>query len=336
MKNRFNTTSRFSIQNAQGAGGSDATITVEIYDADNPSSTPSYTLTEANVPAGSARYFDMGTLSQIPTGFNGSAVVTADAPIVGTVMELNTVGGAASSFEAVTSGAPIVYMPTALCDVFGGATTFYAIQNTAESGTASVTVTYSTGGNQTVSIAAGTKASINSCNTLSANTSGAATITSSGGDIVVIGKVSGGGNSTAFAGETSGSSKLALPYVRFTEDNFTTGGRQRAYIAIQNVGADLAAGAVTATYLDKDGNEVGRHTFGAIASGAKVNTHATNGGVASLSSYDMGEFGYVDGFGGAVLIEGTSGSEEIVAVVRVQSKDGGGVVGEDYNGIRAE
>ena len=141
-----------------------------------------------------------------------------------------------------------------------------------------------------------------------------------------MGKVFGGGLSTAFLGFNNGASKVAMPYVRWTTDHWFDGTRQRAYIAIQNVGSALPAGAVTVKYYDKTGALVGTDTLGAIAAGGKVNSNAGNVGAA--------EFGYyTDGtFGGSAVVEGPAGSQ-LAVIVRVQSRVGANSVAEDYSGI---
>lgn len=338
LKNQYNTTSRFSVQNASSSA---VDLTIQIYDAGNPTAAP-IEVTHSNLPVGAAKYFDMGQLTEITAAsFNGSAIISAvetgtstPANIVASVMELSTNAGGASSFEGVSSGANTVYMPSALCETFG-ASSAYAVQNTSSVDDAVVTVTYSNNNTDTATISPGAKYSFTGCNVNSAGFSGSATVTSVGGPIVVIGKVFGSGNSTAFLGSASGSARLALPYVRFTQANWNDGTRQRSYIAIQNVGADLNANEVTVSYLDKSGNVVGTHSLGALTTGQKANTYATHADVTVQSGFtqaDLDEFGYVGGFGGSVLVEGPTGSE-LVAVVRVQSKSGTGVVGEDYNGI---
>ncbi len=142
-----------------------------------------------------------------------------------------------------------------------------------------------------------------------------------------MGKVFGGGLSTAFLGFNSAAAKVALPYIRWTTDHWYDGARQRAYIAIQNVGGDLAAGQVTVKYYDKAGTLVGTDTLGAIAAGAKVNSNAGNLGSAP-------EFGYYpDGtFGGSAVVEGPAGAE-LAVIVRVQSRVGSLSVAEDYSGM---
>ncbi|MDQ7030671.1 MAG: hypothetical protein Q9O62_13265 [Ardenticatenia bacterium] len=338
LKNTFNTNTKFSVQNVDTTN---VDITVEFYPTG--SSTP-ITVTETNIPPGAAKYFDTGALSQLGTSFNGSAIVkavqsgtTTPANIVASALELQTTNVGARAFEGVTGGATTVYMPTALCD-FYGTTTYYAIQNIDNTNTANVTVTYSNGNTDTKSIGPGQKASFNTCDSNSSGFSGAATITSTGAEIVAIGKVGGAGRYTAFLGETGGASRLALPYVRWTSDtNYNAGTRQRAFIAIQNIGTSTVNN-VQVSYMNKNGEVVGIHTISSIAPGAKANSKAIDATLqAGHSQTELDEFGTPDanpggGYGGSVIIEGPSGSQ-LVAVVRISSKVGSSVVAEDYNGI---
>lgn len=214
------------------------------------------------------------------------------------------------------------------------------MQNTSQSASANVTVNYSNGGSESATIAPGAKRSFIACDAsgVSAGFSGAATVESTGADIVVIGKVFGSGNSTAFVGATSGADDLALPYVRFTQAQWESGDRQRAYMAIQNIGSSaLAAGEITVEYRDRNGALVGVHTnSSSIGVGAKFNTNPTLATPqGSFTQADLDEFGYGGGqFGGGAFIIGPDGSE-MVAIARIQSRFGPapGVVGEDYNAI---
>lgn len=341
LKAQFNTTSRFAVQNAHNTP---VDVTISIYNAAAPSDPP-IVVTHDNLPVGAAQYFDAGTLSEITAAsLNGSATITAveagtntPANIVATVLELSTNAGAVSSFEGINAGATTVYMATGLCQSFGG-TSFYAVQNVGAAD-ANVTVTYSNGNTAQATIAPGAKSSFNGCTPGDATPnavgfSGAATITSNE-PIVAIGKVSGGGLSTAFNGQPAGSERLALPYVRFTAANWDNGTQQRAFIAIQNVGSGPAD--ITVTYVNKNGTVQGTHTFTNVAVGAKVNTNPNN---ANVTPAPLPEFGNPTGnasagggFGGAVIIQGSAGSE-LIAVTRIVSNTGGGLqVGEDYNGI---
>lgn len=360
LKNKFNTNSRFVVQNAD-SGAID--ITVKIFNAEDTAAAP-IEIAVNNVPQGSAKYFDMGNLTQISANsFNGSATVTAvktgtstPANIVGSVLELSTNGPAVKAFEGVTGGSPTVYMATALCDAFKPEQrTAYAVQNTSATATANVTVNYSNGVQHTASIAPGAKQSFNACLAPSAarGFTGAATITSSGADIVVIGKAfiqgadpdnlqNPAGFETAFLGESAGSAKLALPYVRYTSDeNFqcpdnptSTQCRQRTNIAIQNIGG-AAVSNVQVQYLDKNGDVVGTHTIASIGAGAKANskaTDATGPDAAKLVEFGTPSSNPGGGFGGAVVITAPAGSQ-LIAIGRVSSAVGSSLVAEDYNAI---
>ena len=338
LKAKFSQSSKFSVQNVDSVA---ADITIKIYDADNPTATP-VTLTITALPAGAAKFYDMGTISEITaSSFSGSAVATSvqtgtstAGKVVASVMELSTSGGGASAFEGIPAGGSTLYMPSALCNAFGGQTSYYALQNTSLSATANVTVTYSSSQSLNTTISPGAKASIAGCTTLSAGTSGAATITS---DQAIIGiqKVAGTGVSAATPGANVGVEKLALPYVRWTEGQWTTGGRQRTFIAIQNVGGAIAASGVTVEYINKDGAVVGIHTLAAMAVGEKLNSTPANATVQTgFTQADLDEFGYVGGFGGAAVAKGPSGSN-LVAVARVASRTDSGLVAEDYNGVTA-
>ena len=341
LKNQFNTTSKFSIQNTDSVP---VDITLKIYQVGNP--TPIATVTETNIPPGAAKYYDMGTIAGLPPSVNGSATVSAvrsgtstPANIVGSVLELSTIREIprATAFEGVSAGANTVYVATALCQLAGtNASTAYAVQNVGTAAT-NVTVTYSPGGaTQTKTIQPGAKQSFLACDVNSPNYSGAATLTS-GQPIVVIAKAFAAPSfSTAFLGEAQGASKLALPYVRYTSNaNFATGTRQRAFIAIQNVGTSTVNN-VTVSYRDKLGNVIGTHTIPSIAPGAKANSNATlaTGDSAKLLEFGNPEANPGGGFGGGAVIEGPAGSQ-LIAVVRIQTFDPntGASVAEDYNGI---
>ncbi|MDD5370840.1 MAG: hypothetical protein PHQ40_17295 [Anaerolineaceae bacterium] len=334
LKNTFGSTSQFSIQNVDQVG---ADIKVNFFAVG--SATP-IILSITNLPSGAAKYIDLGTLADITTStFNGSVKISAvktgtttPGSIVASVLELSVAGPEASAFEGTTAGANTVYMPSAMCN-YGTdrQSSSYAVQNVESAGGADATVNVKfSNGNIAgpYTITAGGKQSVPGCS--GGNTTGflgSATITSTGGKIVAIGKVIGGGLSTAFLGATSGADTVAAAYVRWTTAHWYDGTRQRAYIAIQNIGSDLPDGSVTVSYFDKDGNKVGVHTLGAIAAGAKANSDASKIGAPGA------EFGvYGAQYGGAVVVQGPVGSK-LAVIIRVQTKTSTGSVGEDYNGV---
>jgi hypothetical protein len=172
------------------------------------------------------------------------------------------------------------------------------------------------------------------------NTSGSAVIRRTGGTgtLVAVGKIDAANGSlgTAFLGATEGAAKLALPYVRWANDtNFNSGARQRANIAIQNIGTGVANN-VRVQYVNRDGVILGTHTLGTIEPGAKKNSNpAAVAGVLDA----CGRFGEYGGgadclgtaYGGGAIILADSGAQ-LTAVVRVQNA-GAAPAGEDYNGI---
>lgn len=358
LKNQFNQTTKFSVQNV----GSDA-LNADVNFYAVGSATPAHTESISNLPAGSAQYFDLGTITALGDSFNGSVSIEADGTgtAVAAALELGTGGGKAyyaNSFEGVTSGSTTVYMPSAMCDAFGTQRTAYAIQNNsgAEIAAGGITITFTDKDDATKTytysnpeaIAAGGKWSAQTCNAdgMEAGFNGSAEIVSSG-EIVAIDKVfqnvSIGGLSSAFLGAASGDAKLALPYVRWaTDENYSTTPvnrffTQRTYIAIQNVGdSEIPAGSITIKYVDEAGTERGTHTIDtAVASGAKVNTNA--------SMADMTAFGYKGdngqaATGGGALIECSAANCQLIATARIASNDAttNALVGEDYNGIPVE
>ena len=343
LKNKFNQTTKFSIQNADTTSVS---VTLRFFSVG--SAVPTYTNTFSLQP-GVARFFDAGTISELGADFNGSATIAATGKVVATAIEATTNSYRVSAFEGVAQGSTTVYMPSALCN-FGSTSqrSAYAVQNTSTTNPVTVTVMYKDTNNNTVAtdtatIPANAKFSFQTCRPgMPSGFSGSAIITSSGEPIVAIGKVFSGNPAypalgTAFVGASAGASKLAAPYVRWTESRFdtNTGNRQRTFIAIQNVGLG-GSGNITVKYYDVNGTLIGTHTIGSIGPGQKANSNPFAATPASgKTKNDLAEFGYIGGFGGSATIE--CNSCQIVAVVRVASAnsatDPADIVAEDYNAI---
>jgi hypothetical protein len=350
LKNSFSTVSRFSIQNAD-TGNID--ITIKFYDAANPNASP-ITVTETNIPPGSAKYYRMDQVGLIPAAtFNGSATVTAvrsgtqtPAKIIGTVLELSTTGPGVSAFEGVSGGSTPIYVASALCEAFGGASTSYAVQNV---GTAAADVTVKYKGvnlmnNAEVNVQAtspinpGAKVGFRACDApgMPENFSGAATVESSV-PLVVIAKVFGAGLTTAWLGEGAGAEALAFPYVRYSDDaKYISGQYQRVFLAIQNVGSATVSNVVV-EYRDKNGTLLGTHLIPSIAASAKAGSNASLATpAAGVDPNKLLFFGHPEsnpngGFGGGATVVGPSGST-LIGVARVTSNTEAGRVAEDYNG----
>jgi hypothetical protein len=334
LKNMFGSTSIFSVQNADSELN---TVDISFY---NTSAALVYTMTKDLQP-GAPFYVDAGQLTGLPDPFNGSAVVLAhraggaDGSIVSSVMELDVASTGLKAFEGVASGANLIYMPSALCS-YRGQNTSYAVQNSSLSDSTTVTVTFKNLAGSSFPIAKnigpGAKQSFAACEAMPANTLGSAVVTSSTTDVIAIGKAYGSGLSTAYNGVVGGFEKIALPYVRWADDaHWAAGTHQRTYIAIQNVGADLAAGQqVTIEYKDPNGVTVGTDTYtvptGGLPNGAKFNSDASKAGLTS--------FGYWNNYttaGGAAFITGPTGSQ-LTAIARVSTQTSPGfLTSEDYN-----
>lgn len=334
LKNIFGSTTIFSVQNTDNVAN---TLTIQFY---NTSAVKVTEIAGQVLQPGASFYVDAGTIAALGTSFNGSVVATAkrgdntDGSIVASAMELGLAGNDnyANAFEGVASGARTFYMPSALCNAFGGQNTSYAVQNTSLTTETSVTVTYSNGTSQTQTIGGGAKKSFPACSAsgMPNNFSGSAKVESTATDIIAIGKAFGTGLSTAFLGAASGSPKLAMPYVRWSETQYLSGARQHANIAIQNIsGATIPAGQLSVKYYDKDGNLVTTDTTSAdLTNGSKWNSTPFATGAPAAA-----EFGYVGGFGGSAIVECTAASCQIVALTRISSRVGTATVAEDYNGI---
>ncbi len=144
-----------------------------------------------------------------------------------------------------------------------------------------------------------------------------------------MGKVYGAGLSTAFLGAPNGDANIALPYVRWAPDaDYTSGSRQRTYIAIQNVGAaEIPAGSITITYTDSFGH-TGTHVYAsALPVGSKFSSNASNAGLT--------EFGYSgSNYGGGATITCAVAGCQLMAIARVQTYvSASSTAAEDYNAM---
>jgi len=352
----FDRTTIFSIQNVEGEA---VTATVEFFNTNGSSvGTVDY-----DIPAYSTKYIEMdmtGDTGLSSSTFNGSAVVTgkksdnSDAMLVAGVSELYTDRPVAANFEGIplSNAANTIYMATGLCENFG-LDSFYAVQN-ADTVNATITVNYyDKNGNPVAedgpyTIGPGQKKSIRTCdpndNTNMSGFTGSAVVESTGGKIVAIGKAQGSLNApeagkqnvfAIFMGENAGASKQALPFVRWANDtNFyaasNTGGKQRAYIAVQNL--ESTQSKFNCFYYDKNGDLVSTHVL-TIPGNSKENTNASLANALGKNGMVTGEFGYyTDGsFGGAVIIEAhpDNPTAKFIAISRVQHPG----AGEDYNAV---
>lgn len=360
LGNTFSRTTVFSVQNLESET---ITATLKFYKVDDGSlaSTKAY-----DIPANSSKYIEMdltGDTGLPSTVFNGSVIVTAvkktggtPANIIAAASELYTTRDVGANFEGISlsRAADVLYLPTALCQKFG-LDTYYAVQNASLTASATFTVSYfnadgtakTTDGPYT--IGPGQKKSITTCTPSSglnmAGFTGSAVITAADptSTLVAIGKAQAMTPPpaaqldvfTIFNGSPTGSPKIALPFVRWANDerfNSLTnyGGLQRAYLAIQNL--ESTSAKVNVKYYDKNGGLVATQTL-TIPAFAKANSDANSAGALGQNGMNPGEFGYyTDGsFGGGVIIEAhpDNPTAKFIAIARVQHPG----AGEDYNGI---
>lgn len=360
LKDRFGYRTIFSVQNADTETND---INVKVFAVGQAA--PVVDKTYTGLPAGAARYFDVGQgdLASLPADFNGSAVVTstkaggAAGKIVITANELSTTGNGSSAFEGSSQSGAKIFMPSAFCNNNGTAGkvgaffSSYAVQNasTTAGQTAGFRVVYKNelGGADIVDPATGVytlqpgeKKSIIACTgqggVLPAGFKGSAVIerTEGTGGLVGVGKIQGNNNTTAFLGalDGTGSSKIALPYVRWSPTAaFNTGDRQRVSIAIQNIGSTPATN-VRVEYRDRDGVLKGTHTLGTIEAGFKQASNPTQAAGTLDSCGRFGEYGggancLGTSFGAGAIVLADSG--QLAVVARVQN---GNLGGEDYTG----
>ncbi len=363
LLNKFNRTTVFSIQNTENVA---IDATVNFYDADSNGSLAS-SITH-QIPANSSKFIEMNDTSDtgLPgstTVFNGSAIISAEkvggsdpANVVATANEYYTNRNVAASFEGVpfSKAGNTIYMATGLCERFG-LDTYYAVSNADLVDPATITVEYRDTSGATVTtdgpypIVAGGKKSVSTCNPNSgadmSGFTGSAVITSVGAKIVAIGKAQNSVNApssgttdvfTAFIGEPGGASDISFSFVRWANNTdfnaaSNTGGRQRSYIAIQNL--ENSTIKVVVTYTDKNGAAVGTPVTLSIPAFAKGSTNPNSASALGTNGMSTDSFGYYtdNTFGGGVAISAHADNPtaEFIAIARVNNPG----AGEDVNGV---
>ncbi|HEY1015201.1 MAG TPA: hypothetical protein VGE07_21020 [Herpetosiphonaceae bacterium] len=345
LKTVFNTNSIIAIQSAAPSG--DINITFRFYAVGATS--PTWTASILNQPPYRTTFLDLAGNPnvQLPSGFTGSMVATATyvsggaaAPLAAMANEFAVNSNNSAAFEGTSAGAVTVYMPSAQCTYAAqSSSTAYAVQNVNLSASLTFALQYDTNVELNVmdgpyTVSAGGKKSVGGCDVMANNRTGSAIIsrTAGTGTMVVVGKVSGGGLSTAFLGFTGGTARVALPYVRWSPNStFNTGTRQRTNIAIQNVGQETVVGAVV-QYIDRNGTVIKTDTLGNISPGGKVNSDPAS----ALALDSCGRFGEYGGgadclgtsFGGGAVVVAPAGST-LAVLARVYGLGSG----EDYSGV---
>lgn len=372
FKNRFNRTHIFSIQNVTDA---DVTATIYFYDSLAVGDPLAATIQHV-IPAYSSKYIEMDVDADTGldgyTSFDGSAIVTVPtgSAVVAAASELYTNKDVGANFEGMplSSAGNTIYMATGLCGNFG-LDTFYAASNASLSDEAEISVEYRDANGVVFAndgpytLLPGQKKAISTCTAdrvgggSMAGFTGSAVITSVGAPVAVLGKAQCTSTTTSglacpnaqkdvftiFMGQSSGSSTIALPFIRWANDadflaSTNLGGKQRTYLAIQNLEATSAD--VVVSYYDKAGNLCGSQTY-TVAGGAKASSNPSTAGAVTLDgtgetglcAFKTGSFGYYanGSFGGSVTIAADAANPDAKFVVIVRAQHPG--AGEDYNGL---
>jgi hypothetical protein len=334
LKNTYNTNTILSIQNVDTIA---ATASIHFFDQFFTNQSPVYTENVFNIQPGAVHYIDVGTIDALGSSFNGYARVYGK--FVVTAMEFSLTANDAQAFESIGTPSNTFYMPSAMCNLnYQNQSTSYAVLNTSSTFGTMVTVRYYKYdpindilvevGFNSVYVAKGSKASFPTCasGVVGDEFIGSAKIESSTTPIVAIQIVYDDLDlSAATPGFRSGSSKLALPYVRWVGDAEFKAGKQRTYIAVQNLGGFIPAGQVRVTYYDKYGNTT-TYSLGKLYQFQKLSTTAADAGFTSFGYY-------IDGIGGSAIVQGPAGSQlAVVARVESYTQDYYSAA-EDYNGI---
>lgn len=372
FKNRFYRTHIFSIQNVTPE---DIVATVYFYDALAAGDPLASTVTHT-IPANSSKFIEMDNDFDTGLGaylqFDGSAIITVPtgSAIVSAASELYTNKDVGANFEGLplTGVANKMYMATGLCGSFG-LDTFYAVSNASTIEAAEIRVEYRDASgivfanDGPYTLQPGQKKAISTCAGVRVGGgsmtgfSGSSVINSVGAPIAVLGKAqcTSLGTSglacpaaqkdffTIFMGQAGGSTKIALPFVRWANDTdyyalTNYGGRQRTYLAIQNL--EAVKSEIVVKYYDKAGNLCASETYnpaGYAKASSNPNTAgavtADGKGETGLCAYKPYSFGYYlsGAFGGSVAVTAgpTTPTAEFIVVLRAQHPG----AGEDYNGL---
>ena len=291
---------------------------------------------KTNIPAGGSIFLPVTSLTEVPDGFSGVVHVEAttigiplNGRIVGNHLNVNADGSLGHATEGVTQLGSKIYMPLALCNTTGAMNSHIYVFNPDASKSTNVTVTYSSGKTETKTLAPLSRQLFIACDAANATGfNGSAIFTSNVTDIMAFGYIKGNVLAGSYTGQVVGSNRLAVPFANYSTNYYSNGQRHRTVISIMNLGASLASGAVKVTYYDRNGKLMGTHSLGAIASGKRVDSNATNASAGA-------EFGYYsDGSnGGSAIIQGPAGAN-LMAVAFVKTTIASGKFsGELYNAI---
>jgi hypothetical protein len=301
--------------------GSSATTQLEVWFYESPDDTSPTIIPRDNLAPGAGTSLFIGSLSQISPGFQGTAIMVSDQPLLATLVQLpqnsTTVKNRPLS-NGFSSGTEDSLISTVIKNAFAGSqNTIFSVQNVGPSATDVTIKFYNTSATlvhtitDTLQPGAGRFIDVHTVSALGSTFNGSVVVESNGGSIISSAmelQVDGVG-ARAFEGIGSGGMEFYMPSALCDRGP----NKQTTNFAIQNTNLTTATD-VTITYFDKDGNNTGSETKN-IGPGAK-------------SSFRACDVNATDFIGSAKI---TSASQPVIAM----GKAAGGGLFTAYVGFKS-
>jgi hypothetical protein len=294
--------------------GSAATQQLEIWFYDSPGQDTPIVIPRPNLAAGAGTSVFVGGLSDIDPGFQGTAIVVADQPMLATLVQVPPDGTPVRSrplSNGFASGTEDSLIPTVNKNMFGTSTTVFSVQNTGSTDTAVTVKLYDLDSNidltinETLKSGAGMYVDAYEQAALGDTWTGSAVVETSGGSIVTSAMESQlvGNGARAFEGVGEGGLTIYMPSALCQR------GPQKisTFFAIQNTSLTNSTN-VTTSYYDTDGVKQGEVTNN-IGPGAKQSLQTCNNTFT--------------GFLGSAVVESTS--QPIIVMGKAESNIGGNI-----------
>jgi len=267
----------------------------------------------------------VGTVSGVPSGFKGSAVLSSDVPVLATNVEIASAPDQGNYARSIYNGmtasdaASTFYVPSALRAAYN-TNSQIGVQNVESFDAAAVLTFIPTSGsnfviNKTISSQSSIVFKMSELTSAPDTFNGSLVVTAAkSGDPTTPAKVLAsaverdisGRRAKSFEGVANGGTQIFMASMMCTSGSGT--GAQTSTYAIQNAGGSSADYSVT--FYDTTGAVVGTVTTATLASGAKISISACAAGVPTGKS-------------GSAVINATA---PVIAIGKVAAADGTGTV----------
>lgn len=250
--------------------------------------------------------------TSVPDGFSGSAVLSADVPIVATYVQF--VAGQAGSYGRTlytgfdpSQAADTYFIPTMLYEKFNS-TSMIGVQNIESGEITAVVKAYATGaatptGVTTHTIPAQASAVLSASELDVPSGFTGSVVVEATGNIVASAQETGDNNRSAYAFEGTAAGANTVYMASMLCDAF---GGQNSYYAIQNA-STTASASVSIAFYNTDGTSAGSMAATTVSAGGKISVNPCNEGVAAGTS------------GSAVI---TSVGAPVIAIGKVKAPNG--------------